>query len=53
MREGDEVAEGVAGGEGREEEAVKDGVEMGDEWSWSSSDGGSGLEDDSDRRGTK
>jgi len=27
---GDDVAEGVPGGEGKEEEAVSDGVEMGD-----------------------
>lgn len=52
MREGDEVAEGVPGGEGREE-AVNDGVEMGE--AWSSSEGASGLEqfevDSSARRG--
>jgi len=40
--EGDDVAEGVPGGEGKEEEAVNDGVEMGD--AWSSSDDGSKLE---------
>ena len=33
MREGDDVAEGVPGGEGREEEAVNDGVETGEAWS--------------------
>lgn len=53
MSEGDEVAEGVPGGEGREEEAVNDGVEMGE--AWSSSEGASGLEqlevDSSARRG--
>ena len=30
MSEGDDVAEGVPGGEGSEEEAVKDGVDVGD-----------------------
>lgn len=51
MREGDEDAEGVPGGDGREEEAVKDGVEIGD--AWSSSEGGSELElvDSSQSRG--
>jgi hypothetical protein len=38
---GDEVAEGVAGGEGREEEADNDGVDVGD--GWSSSEDGSEL----------
>jgi hypothetical protein len=33
VREGDDVAEGVPGGDGREEEAVNDGVETGDGWS--------------------
>lgn len=50
MSDGDDVAEGVPGGEGRDEEAVNDGVEIGD--GWSSSDGGSEPEVDSDRRGT-
>jgi len=40
VSEGDDVAEGVAGGEGREE-AVSDGVDVGD--GWSSSEAGSGL----------
>lgn len=48
VSEGDDVTEGVPGGEGREEEAVNDGVEIGD--GWSSSDGGSVW---SDIRGTK
>ena len=30
MSEGDDVAEGVPGGEGREEDAVNDGVDVGD-----------------------
>jgi len=30
VSEGDDVAEGVPGGEGREEDAVNDGVETGD-----------------------
>jgi len=42
VSEGDDVAEGVPGGEGREEEAVNDGVEMGD--AWSSSEAGSELD---------
>jgi len=48
VSEGDEVAEGVGGGEGSEE-AVNDGVDVGD--GWSSSEGGSELELGS-RRGT-
>jgi hypothetical protein len=47
VREGDDVAEGVPGGEGRDEDAVSDGVEIGD--GWSSSEGGSELEEDSER----
>lgn len=39
MSKGDDVAEGVPGGDGKEEEAVNDGVETGD--AWSSSEGGS------------
>ena len=46
MSEGDDVAEGVPGGDGREEEAVNDGVEMGD--AWSSSEDGSELEAESE-----
>lgn len=42
MSEGDDDTEGVPGGEGREEEAVNDGVETGD--AWSSSEDGSELE---------
>lgn len=49
MREGDDVAEGVPGGEGREEEAVSDGVDMGE--AWSSSEDSSEHEADSGRRG--
>jgi len=30
VREGDDVAEGVPGGDGRDEDAVNDGVEVGD-----------------------
>jgi len=30
VSEGDDVAEGVPGGEGREEDAVNDGVDVGD-----------------------
>jgi len=44
---GDDVAEGVAGGEGREE-AVNDGVDVGD--AWSSSEDGSELEAESEGR---
>jgi hypothetical protein len=39
VSKGDDVAEGVPGGEGKEEEAVNDGVDTGD--AWSSSEGGS------------
>jgi hypothetical protein len=46
VSEGDDVAEGVPGGEGREEEAVNDGVEVGD--AWSSSEDGSEPEAESE-----
>lgn len=39
MSEGDDVTDGVPGGEGKEDEAVNDGVETGD--AWSSSEAGS------------
>jgi len=56
VSKGDDVAEGVPGGDGKEEEAVNDGVETGD--AWSSSEGGSeqdvqseGVVDSEGRRG--